>query len=204
MTHVARSVIALVLLGRLGPGRARWTVPIVVALWAPVVGVGLVGATAALVVRGRIRARRRAASAVTSELAVLADVLAIGLTAGMAPAEALLFASQRLESELAAEVETVRRAMARSGAAAVMAAAGGTAGRLYLLIGRAMATGAPVLDAVERYGEERRADDRAAREAALRRLPVLLAFPLALLILPGFVLLTVAPALSGALERLGL
>lgn len=204
MTHVARSVIALVLLGRLGPGRARWTVPIVVALWAPAVGVGLVGATAALVVRGRIRARRRAASAVTSELAVLADVLAIGLTAGMAPAEALLFASQRLESELAAEVETVRRAMARSGAAAVMAAAGGTAGRLYLLIGRAMATGAPVLDAVERYGEERRADDRAAREAALRRLPVLLAFPLALLILPGFVLLTVAPALSGALERLGL
>ncbi len=204
MTHVARSVIALVLLGRLGPGRARWTVPIVVALWAPVVGVGLVGATAVLVVRGRIRARRRAASAVTSELAVLADVLAIGLTAGMAPAEALLFASQRLESELAAEVETVRRAMARSGAAAVMAAAGGTAGRLYLLIGRAMATGAPVLDAVERYGEERRADDRAAREAALRRLPVLLAFPLALLILPGFVLLTVAPALSGALERLGL
>jgi hypothetical protein len=67
-----------------------------------------------------------------------------------------------------------------------------------------MASGAPVLDAVERYGEERRAEDRAAREAALRRLPVLLSFPLALLILPGFVLLTVAPALSGAVERLGL
>jgi hypothetical protein len=67
-----------------------------------------------------------------------------------------------------------------------------------------MASGAPVLEAVERYGEERRADDRSACEAAVRRLPVLLSFPLALLILPGFVLLTVAPALSGALERLGL
>ena len=204
MTHLMRSAIAVVLISRLAPGRVRWAVPMLIALWVPLVGVAFAGAVAALAVRHRAVDRRRAGAAVTGELAVLAEVLAIGLTAGMAPAEALAFASQRLESELAVEVETVRRGMARSGAAAAMSGAGGAAGRLYVLIGRAMASGAPVLAAVERYGEERRAEDRAAREAALRRLPVLLAFPLALLILPGFVLLVVAPALAGALERLGL
>lgn len=198
-----RSVLAIALLSPIGPG-ARWAAPLVVALWAPVLAAGLVAGTGALVVRRRLLERRLAAAAVNRELALLGELLGIGLAAGMAVGEALEFAERRLTSDLAAEVASVRRGMARSGAVAVMAAAGGAAGRLYLLIGRAMATGAPVLSAVERFAEERRAEDRAGRETALRRLPVVLAFPLALLILPGFVLLTVAPALSGALQRLGL
>jgi hypothetical protein len=204
VTHLVRGVLALAIVTHVGRSGRRWTVPLVAALWTPMLGAGLAAAVGALVVRHRFRARRLAASAAARELPVLAELLGIGLTAGMAPAEALGFAADRLTSELALEVETVRRGMARSGSAAVLSAAGGRAGRLYLLIGRAMATGAPVLAAVERFAEEQRAEDRAEREAALRRLPVLLAFPLALLILPGFVLLTVAPALSGALARLGL
>jgi hypothetical protein len=139
-----------------------------------------------------------------AELALLGELVGIGLTSGMALAEALAFAGSRLTSQLAYEVEAVRREMFRTGAVGVVAQSAGMAGRLYLLIGRAMATGAPVLPAVESFVAERRADERAQRETALRRLPVVVLFPLALLILPGFVLLIVAPALSGAVERFGL
>lgn len=57
----------------------------------------------------------------------------------------------------------------------------------------------PALDrlAIDASDQRRRQSERAAR-----RLPVLLCFPLALCILPAFVLLTIVPALLGALRAL--
>ena len=64
-------------------------------------------------------------------------------------------------------------------------------------------TGAPVAAAVRAYVAEQRDADRARALAAARRLPVQLLFPLTLLVLPGFMVLTIGPALLAALERLG-
>jgi tight adherence protein C len=58
--------------------------------------------------------------------------------------------------------------------------------------------------ALERLAAECRADQRRRSEAAARRVPVLLLFPLVLCILPAFALLTVAPLLAGALRALRL
>ena len=202
--NVARSVLGLVLLASL-PERGRsYGVALAAALWAPIVGLALAGVLGAASIHRRLRRQRVAAARSAAELTTFGELLGIGLSSGMSIAEALGFAGERLTSELASEVATVTRGMVRTGAAGLMASSGGTGGRLYLLVGRAMATGAPVLGAVETFVAEQRAEERSAREAALRRLPVVLLFPLALLILPGFVLLTVAPAMSGALTRLGL
>ena len=68
---------------------------------------------------------------------------------------------------------------------------------------KAIFKGLPAL-AVAAFVAERHDEERARRRAAGARLPVRMLVPLSLLILPGFVLLTVGPALLGAVRRLGL
>lgn len=149
--------------------------------------------------RGLMRRRERAL--VAEELPLLGDLVALGLTGGMPLASALASAAPHLRSSLAGEVDSVVRLSRLHGAAIVLEGSGGNAHRLYQLAGRAVATGAPLAAAVDAFTDEIRAEERAAALDRAKRLPVLLMFPLALLILPGFVLLTVAPAVAGALER---
>jgi tight adherence protein C len=58
--------------------------------------------------------------------------------------------------------------------------------------------------ALERLAADCRDDQRRQAEAAARRVPVLLLFPLVLCVLPAFALLTVAPLVAGALRALHL
>jgi hypothetical protein len=46
------------------------------------------------------------------------------------------------------------------------------------------------------------AEQASARLEAVRRVPVLMLFPLTILILPGFLLLAIAPAIIDAFSRL--
>ena len=55
---------------------------------------------------------------------------------------------------------------------------------------------------MSRLADQLHADLAAHRLAAVRKLPVAMLFPLTLLILPGFLLLTVAPALFDAFAAL--
>jgi hypothetical protein len=61
--------------------------------------------------------------------------------------------------------------------------------------------GAPAGPALTRLAHDVRADLRRRAEARARTLPVKLLFPLVFLVLPAFGLLTVVPALLGALAR---
>ncbi|HSG78311.1 MAG TPA: type II secretion system F family protein [Acidimicrobiia bacterium] len=170
---------------------------------APVPAVAA-GAVAALWAwRGRLARRRDAMGAVEGDLVVLADLVALGLTAGLPPRAALDAASRWVVPELGDEVRLVLAEADRRGVAAALADAGGHGARLYRLLARAVVSGAPAADAVESYAAERRHADHAARLADARKLPVRLLVPLALLILPGFVVLAVGPAVIDALERLG-
>jgi tight adherence protein C len=62
--------------------------------------------------------------------------------------------------------------------------------------------GAPVAPALARVADRLRIEHRRATEARARTVPVKLLFPLVFLVLPAFGLLTVAPALLHAMERL--
>jgi hypothetical protein len=61
-----------------------------------------------------------------------------------------------------------------------------------------------LLEIVAALVVEQRAEERARAVAAAKRLPVRMLFPLALLILPGFLVLTVGPTLLSAFDRLAL
>lgn len=152
-------------------------------------------------VRAVARTRDRAAAA--SDAVVLADLVALGLTAGRTVRSALAHAAPHLHPGLSAEVRDLGAAMDRHGAAGALAAAGGTVSGLARVVASAAASGAPVAAAVAAHADTLRRDRHAAAVTAARRLPVRLLLPLALLILPGFVVLAVGPAVIQALARLG-
>jgi tight adherence protein C len=173
-------------------------------LWQPAVLIPAAAAYGAARWRRRLAATRAEGAKARRDVAVLGELTALGLSAGLTFPAALERAAAEVAEELRTEVQSVLRRTRATGAAGVMAAAEGRAHRLYALAARASLTGASVLAAVQAFVDERRNEERAATLAAARRLPVRLMFPLALLILPGFVILVVGPAVLGALGRLGL
>jgi tight adherence protein C len=177
---------------------------VVLVAVAPLPGLAAAATAAALGARARLRRRRLREEAAGRDVTLLADLVALGLRAGLGLPEALRRAVPLVHPDLAAEVEGVLRAADRSGSEAALAAAGGRAARLYRMAARAAATGAPLADAVEGFAVERRHADHARAVEDARRLPVRMLVPLALLILPGFVVLAVGPALLEALARLQL
>jgi tight adherence protein C len=169
---------------------------------APLLGVPAVVAAACWRLSRVFQRRRLTAAAAEADVVLLADLLALGLGAGLSLPLALDEACPELDPALAAEVLALRRAMDRLGVAAALAGATGRGERLYRLTARAAATGAPLAAAVEAFAAERRHAEQARHLESARRLPVRLLLPLALLILPGFVVLVVGPALLESLARL--
>lgn len=168
----------------------------------PLLGMVTMVALLALALRSRIAADRLARQRAVADLPALGELVLMGLTAGMSLAGALELAARHVGPELAREVRAVLRGARRSGLGVALGGADGVARRLYLLLARAQLTGAPSGQAVAFFVHEQRDAERARSLEAARRLPVRLMVPLALCILPGFVLLTVAPSVLGSLRRL--
>jgi Flp pilus assembly protein TadB len=63
--------------------------------------------------------------------------------------------------------------------------------------------GVPIRSLLAHLADDARRQRRHELEAAIRRLPVRLTFPLACCSLPAFVLLTVVPLVAAGLQRLG-
>lgn len=178
-------------------GAAAWAI-----LTAPVAA-----AAAGAVLLATLRWRR--AAAVTRErrladedILLLADLLALGVAAGRTVRGALESARSHLHPQLGAEVSTLIGEMDRRGSGPALLAVGGRLADLGRVVAAAASSGAPVAAAVAAHADQVRHARHSARIAAARRLPVRLLLPLALLILPGFVVLAVGPAVLQALARL--
>lgn len=198
-------------------GLLAWGVGRRLGFGSPVVAGTVVGATVLMPTGGAAlsavllaRHRWRNAAAVTRarqraerDVVLLADLVVLGVTAGLSLRAAFAEAGRHVGGVLGGEVETVLGEMDRIGAAGALASAGGRLAELGRVVAGAALSGAPVAGAVAGFAAARRHAEHAAQAAAARRLPVRLLVPLALLILPGFVVLTVGPALLQALARLG-
>lgn len=167
----------------------------------PIVAAPIVMSGLGYLVRRRLRMRILAQRSKREDTARLAELTVIGLTGGLGLQPALDLAASTLGGETGAETKAMLRRMRVEGAAAC-AGVSGAAVDLYRTIAQAMESGASIVDQVRRIADQLHADLAASRLQALRRLPVLMLFPLTLLILPGFLLLTVAPALVDAFGRL--
>jgi hypothetical protein len=199
---VAAVVVFLVVRERM-PGRAAGVAAAVGAFLVIPVPTVVVLAALGLWVGWRELARRRSrARHAPDDLSLLVDLTGLGLTAGLTFPAAVTAGAEYVDESLSAEVRRVLRD--RTIGQGAVGTDGGVTSGLFGVVDRALVTGAPMLPAVSGYATALRSEERHRRLAAVRRLPVKLLFPLSLLILPGFLLLTVGPALLGGLQRLGL
>lgn len=156
-------------------------------------------------------ARRRAAGlrreAVRRQLPEAVDLLALAIGAGMTVPLAIAALARRADGPVA---HALRSAIADAAAGRrladvlddVPAHLGEEVRPLVAALTASLRDGSPLALGLDRLAHELRADRRRRAEAAARRVPVKLLFPLVSCILPAFVLLTVAPLLAGALEAL--
>ena len=128
---------------------------------------------------------------------LLAELTALGLSAGMSFSASLAAAADHVSVETG---RRVRRALRSKDTRDPQ----GPGAALFALADRATVTGAPLLASIDGYALSLRRNLRAQSVERARRLPVKLLFPLALLILPGFLLLTIGPAVLAGVDRLGL
>lgn len=149
------------------------------------------------------RARRRAVND-EADLAALCDLTAIALTGGLGLQASLEIAAEHVGGAIETELVAVLRRARVEGLAVVMGSAGGAGRRLYRIIGQGAATGSSLLDPVARLADDLHSELAATRLEAVRRLPISMLFPLTILILPGFLLLSIAPAVLNAFTRLEL
>jgi tight adherence protein C len=154
--------------------------------------------------RRRTVGRRRAIEAAmpdTIELVVLC------VHAGRSPTQAVVELSARAPPPLRPGFAAVERQLHRGrGLADALAELprilGPPARELATSIAMADREGLPLAPVLDRLAAEARSERRRLGEAAARRLPVRLSFPLVVCTLPSFVLLAIAPAVLGALSTL--
>ncbi len=165
---------------------------------------GALVAAAVILLAGspRFRLRRRQPPPSAGDLIVLALLVSLGLDAGMTPGSAIAWARPYLHPALASGVTAVTRRAHLDGLAAGLRSAVGFGSDLFVSLARAVETGAALAPVLDAYQQGLAADVRADAETHLRRLPVKLVFPLALLMLPGLVLMVSGPALIDVFGRL--
>lgn len=158
---------------------------------------------ASLVALGRPPRRRlRADVPAAEDLEALATLLVLGLDAGMTTLTAITWALAYAPRVLAAEAAVVVRRARLDGLATGLRSAVGHSADLFHSLASPVETGAEVSSMLEAFRERMAADAAAEAEARMSRLPVKLIFPLALLMLPGLVLMVAAPALVEVITRL--
>ncbi len=179
-----------------------------VAVWPPLV---VAAATGVLIARRWRHVRRRAAAraSVIGGLPEVIDLVALAADAGFTVALIVQQLARRAPPPFAAAfagaVQRTDRGQRLADALAAMPDQLGDPVRP--LIGALVATeryGVPLAPALEHLAYDARRERRRRAEVAARRLPVRLCFPLVGCTLPGFVLLTIAPLLAGALRSLRL
>ena len=161
------------------------------------VGAALVAGSRAL----RIGRTRGNESDLHSEEILATDLVASGVEAGVSFDEAVSVASGFVSLPVAAEMRGMVRIAHHAGS---VDEARSVVHEMFRLSRRSAVTGAPLAAGLRAMSEAERAKDAAKRLEALERLPVKLLFPLAFLILPGFLLVAVAPALVSGISKLSL
>jgi Flp pilus assembly protein TadB len=165
-------------------------------------GVALV-ATAS---RGR-RAERARRAAIELAMPDTIELLVMSLHAGYSPTQAVTRLALDAPEPVRPAFVAVEQRMHRGHAVAdalgdLTTSCGRCALPLVNAMGAAVRDGLPLAPVLDRLTDEANASRRRQGEAAARRLPVRLSFPLVVCTLPSFVLLAIAPAVLGALSTL--
>ena len=186
------------------PVRSRYVAAVGAAIGVanPVVGVGLGLAWFSLRRRRALRDERLARERAEGEIELLIHSMLIGLSGGLSPAAALALSREALRSSLGEEVDLVLRCSVQDGLTNSLLNSTGVGGRLFRQVGAAHLSGAPLGLALNSLAIEQREATRVRAVERARRTPVKMVIPLTLLMLPGLLILMIAPLVLPSLVRL--
>lgn len=149
---------------------------------------------------GRMRSRPRPAA--VEDVIRFGRLLVVPLTGGVSLSNSLMLAAQQAHPQLRAEVSQTLRQGRQTGLARSMAGSGGRLGELFGRIAGAHASGSSVVRAVTTHVDNLQYQARMEALSRVRSLPVTLSVPLTLLIVPGFLLTLVGPAVVSRVTEL--
>lgn len=159
-----------------------------------------IAAMLVLVVRPDARPQPQPRAVGLDDIALLLELAVAG---GLSLFEALQRAAKHLDRSAASEIAALVRSSRHAGLANALGASTGTGAELFRPLARAVHTGAALQPLLAALRRQFALAELAEFEARLERLPVKLVFPLALLMLPGLLLMIVAPVLIDVLGRFG-
>jgi len=191
--------------------------PVALLLAGGLVGVVLAGPVGAVATIGLLvllrrarsaRAARRASAARATRLPDAIDLLVVAGSAGLTARQGLRLVAQRGPPELRpAFLDVIGRVDTGAPLGEALPRLVDSVGEQARSMVRAVLTaerdGVPIRSLLSHLADEARRQRRHELEAAVRRLPVRLTFPLACCSLPAFVVLTVVPLTAAGLQRLG-
>ena len=154
---------------------------------------------------GRFRSAARLARTATAERDACleaSELVALGLAGGLSVAAAHRVALVYAAPEASAVLSRLVVDMQVRGTRAALVGTDGSMADASRVIASAVASGAPALPALKGHLEVEAHRRHSERVETARKLPVRLLLPLTLLVLPGFVLLTVGSTVVGSLARL--
>jgi Flp pilus assembly protein TadB len=204
MTATAIAIAAAVILS--APRRVRWS-PALGGAAGPQPGLSAatsLGAGTAKRLSVAVRARRGAADAVTAEDQQIrcAHLVIVGLSAGLTIHQALQLCVEYGPPASRGGIRRVLRSAQIEGIDAACAQAPPHLDRLFRAIAGAERSGMPLLQLVSSTAEELRQARVGAALARARRLPAQLAGPIALGVLPGFILIVMGPTILTIVDRM--
>jgi Flp pilus assembly protein TadB len=151
------------------------------------------------------RRRDRVGGLRADGIALAADLLAVAVAAGLTPYLALevgaRFAPEPIAGRLSGVVVAAGGGQRLADALDAEAARSPALGSLLALLAASERSGAPVGAGLGRLAAVTRAQARRRAMARARTVPVRLLFPLVFLVLPAFLLLTVAPVVLATLTH---
>jgi len=145
-----------------------------------------------------IAAKRKTARRRTDDVLISLDLVSLATTAGLPFHVAVLLASREVGGSVAHDLN---RAVSRVNSGLEHALEAGSFARAFDAAQRSSESGARLGDTLVDLAREARAQESAAERERIERLPVKLLFPLAFLILPGFVLVAVVPSILSGLSQ---
>lgn len=150
---------------------------------------------------------RRRESDTAMVVCVCAELLAVALSSGCGPHDAVIRVAESRGPgrALAPVADAVRRGSGLVDAVDLMPHLLGERWRAVgTVLALAVSSGVPAAEPLRRVAAAERLRDRRTREQRVRRLPVLLLLPLTTMVLPAFVLVTLVPLALSASQSLGL
>jgi tight adherence protein C len=193
--------VVVVFLGIVAPTRTMTLLAVGIGsflihpLLAVVVVAGAFGASRVHSIRRQRRQQRRA----TSDVLLALDLMALAATSGLPFTRTVMVASRSVGASTG---DLLDRAVRRLDAGLSPAIDDGLLASAFDAAQRSVVTGASLAETLAGIAQRAREDEATRVHERLEKLPVKLLFPMAFLILPGFVLVAVVPTIVSGLSQL--